>query len=139
VKVISAALAVLLPVSPSQAAEATHTQLCKVVARPAAYGGKRVTFDADILTDWQHGIVLTDRGCKGGVQLTSTDAVSDAQNAALDDAVGMPLTGGYTRTARATFTGKFYWKPARAGQQTQFYNARQFMAEAVTNVSTQQR
>lgn len=133
---LSAALLLLLQ-SASPPAAAIRTELCALVANPAAFAGRRVTFDADLLTDWHHGIVLADSNCKGGVELTSTDAVSAAENAALDDAVGTPLTG-YNRTARATFTGTFNWKPARTGRPTYFYNARQFTAENVTNVSVRQ-
>ncbi len=137
-RLISAALLLLLP-SASVGAEPIPTHLCNLVADPARFGGKRVTFAADILTDWQHGTVLTDSTCKGGVELTSTEAVAEAEIAAMDKAVGTPLTGGYNRTARATFTGVFYWKPALPGQQAHFYNARQFAAENVTNVSVHQR
>lgn len=135
---IIAALSVLLP-SVSSAAEPIHTQLCRLVANPVPFAGKRVTFEANVLTDWRHGTVLTDSQCKRGIELTSTDAVPEAENAALGVAVGTPLTGGYDRSARATFTGVFYWKPAPVDQQAQFYNPRQFTAENITDVSVRQR
>ena len=134
---VFAALWVLLP--SASAAEPIHTQLCKLVATPKHFTGKKVTFEADVVTDWHHGTVLTDSQCKGGIELTSTEEVPRAENAALDEAVGTPLTGGYNRSARAIFTGVFYWKPAPAGQQAHFFNPRQFTAANITNVSVRQR
>lgn len=68
---------------------ALDTTLCALVHRPDAFDGKMVRFRAGVLTDWDQGTVLVHTGCKGGVQLHSTDAVPAEQSQALDKAVGV--------------------------------------------------
>lgn len=79
--------------------------VCDITRNPMAHNGKVVRFRAAVLTDWHHGIVLFVKGCRGGIQLASTDTAPAAETRALDLAIGTPLNGGHHRTAMATFTG----------------------------------
>lgn len=122
------ALAIAQSVSPRP----TETALCAIVQTPRAFDGKVVRFRAGVLTDWRHGTVLVHAGCKGGIELSSTEGVPHEQSNALDSAVGNPMTGGYDRTAMATFTGKFSWK--RGKQEGWLQNPLQFDAYAIQTI-----
>lgn len=95
--------------------------VCAITRNPMAYNGKVVRFRAAVLTDWHHGIQLFVKGCRGGIQLASTDTAPAAEARALDLAIGTPLNGGYDRTAAATFTGRIKWRQ-RTKQTPLFYN-----------------
>lgn len=95
--------------------------VCAITRNPMAYNGKVVRFRAAVLTDWHHGIQLFVKGCRGGIQLASTDNAPAAETRALDLAIGTPLNGGNDRTAVATFTGRIKWRQ-RPKQAPFFYN-----------------
>lgn len=95
--------------------------VCDITRNPMAHNGKVVRFRAAVLTDWHHGIVLFVKGCRGGIQLASTDTAPAAETRALDLAIGTPLNGGHHRTAVATFTGRIKWRQ-RTKQTPFFYN-----------------
>ena len=119
------------------AAKPTDTTLCAVVHDPRAFDGKIVRFRAGVLTDWTHATVLVHTGCKHGIELSSTERLTREQSDAFDSAVGNPMTGGYDRTAMATFIGKFSWKPTEQGGN--FQNAFQFDAYAVQTIKVYPR
>lgn len=117
--------------------KAVEAPLCAIVLNPHAYSGRIVRFRAAVLTDWHHGIVLFSQNCRGGIQLASTDDAPPAEAAALDDAVGTPLNGGYDRTAVATFTGRIEWR--QRSPRPHFYNPLAITVYRVSRVKVQPR
>lgn len=113
--------------------KARETSLCQIVHKPMSYNGKVVRFRAGVLTDWHHGIQLFIKGCRGGVQLISTDAAPQSEALALDQAIGNPLNGGYDRTVFAMFTGRIVWRP-RTSKTPQFYNPLAVDAYRITGI-----
>ena len=109
--------------------------LCAITRNPMEYNGKVVRFRAAVLTDWHHGIQLFVKGCRGGIQLASTDAAPDAEGRALDVAIGTPLDGGRDRTALATFTGRIMWRQ-RTSQTPFFFNPLAIDVFRITNIET---
>jgi hypothetical protein len=116
-------------------AKPVEASLCSISRDPMAYNGKVVRFRAAVLTDWHHGIQLFAKGCRGGVQLASTDSAPAADGRALDVAVGTPLNGGYDRTVVATFIGRIMWRP-RTKQTPRFYNPLAIDVQRITDIKT---
>jgi hypothetical protein len=116
-------------------AEPVAATLCSIAHNPMAYNGKVVRLRAAVLTDWHHGIQLFVKGCRGGVQLASTDAAPAADARALDAAIGTPLNGGYDRTVVATFIGRIVWRP-RTSQTAHFHNAQAIDVQRITDIKT---
>ena len=114
-----------------------EASLCAIVRDPMAYNGKVVSFRAGVLTDWHHGIQLFVKGCRGGIQLFSTDHVPSTEALALDDAIGTPLNGGYDRTVFATFTGRIVWRHVK--QRSQFFNPLAVDVYRVSRIQVQPR
>ncbi len=138
-KLFFASVVALVTVHQASAAQ-TDTTVCAIVQNPRAFNGKSVRFRADVLTDWRHGTVLIDSNCKVGITLSSTTSVPQDQADALVRGVGHPMDGGRNRTATATFTGTFSWKPfAPDERQHSFQNAFNFDARSVHDIETRPR
>jgi hypothetical protein len=116
-------------------AKPVASSLCSISRNPLAYNGTVVRFRAAVLTDWHHGIQLFVKGCRGGVQLASTDAAPAADGRALDVAIGTPLDGGYDRTVVATFIGRIMWRP-RTKLRPHFYNPLAIDVYRITDIET---
>ena len=130
--IVMAGLASIAEGSPPKPIDAP---LCAITRSPMAYNGKIVRFRAAVLTDWHHGIQLFVEGCRGGIQLASTDHAPAVEGHALDAAIGTPLNGGYDRTAVATFTGRIMWR-RRTRQAPFFYNPLAVDAYRISSIET---
>lgn len=132
-------LALGLSATTTESAEADPgvATLCAVLHHPKWFDGKLISFRAGVLTDWRHGTVLIHSGCRGGIELSSTDHAKPEQAEALDRAVGTPLDGGWDRTAMATFTGRFYLRTGP--RQSAFDNVFKFDAHSIEKIQTYPR
>ena len=111
---IFAALIVIASVQTAD--DAVDTTVCDIISNPKAFDGRLVRLRAGVQPAWPHGIYLIDQHCVGRIQLASTQAVPADQARAFDAAVGDEFTGGFDRTAVATFIGRVAWKPISGGQ-----------------------
>jgi hypothetical protein len=88
----------------------TSTTLCEIVASPAKFANKIVSFRAAFESDGLEHSVLTHVGCKKGIVPIASDKES-AELQHFDRTLAAGGPGTADRNIIAVFTGRFVWKP----------------------------
>lgn len=116
---IASGLWILLTFTPSmtQAQEAAKeitaidVTVCRVVAHPERFSGKRVRIRASVLSDGLERTALIDPRCKLGIVPQIPSEVRGRPDIqAFEDAIFGPNPGTSTKRIAAVFTGVISWK-----------------------------